>query len=228
MASCRDRAICLRTHRFSETSQVLTLFCRKTGLIRVLAKGAYRRTKAGASQFDGGIDLLDVGDCIFIPHSNRDLAILTEWKLVEGHLGLRRDFRAMVVSQYLAEVLSVLLAEYDPHIHLFDRMRVALATLNSPRIEEEFVAIQLDILKETGFLPDFSAPLDAALSKINPGLIRIAETILRLPRDNGTAKRLPRLSRAQSDPLTAYLALHIQSVTQRTLHSVNLVLRTER
>lgn len=225
MVSSRDRAICLRTHRFSETSQVLTLFCRKTGLTRVLAKGAYRRTRAGASKFDGGVDLLDVGDCVFLLHTNRDLATLTEWKLIEGHLALRRQFRAMVIGQYLAEVLTVLLAEHDPHPYLFDRVRVALSALSSPRIEEEFIAIQLDILKETGFLPDFSAPADATLSKIHPGLIRIAETILRLPRDKATAQRLPRLSRYQSDPLTAYLAFHIQSVTQRDLHSVNLVLR---
>lgn len=227
MASCRDRAICLRTHRFSETSQILTLFGRKTGLVRVLAKGAYRRTKAGASKFDGGVDLLDVGDCVFILHSNRDLATLTEWKLVEGHLALRHKFRAMVIGQYLAEMLSVLLPEQDPYPHLFDRMRVALLALSTPRIEEEFVAIQLDILKETGFLPDFSSPTDTTLSTINPGLIRIAETILRLPRDQAKAHRLPRLSRVQSDPLTAYLAFHIQSVTQRVLHAVNLVLRPE-
>lgn len=225
MASSRDRAICLRTHRFSETSQILTLFCRRTGIIRALAKGAHRRTKAGASNFDGGADLLDVGDCVFITHASRDLATLTEWKLIEGHLGLRTNLRAMLIGQYLAEVLGLLLAEHDPHPVLFDRMRVTLPALTTPRIEEEFVAMQIDILKDAGFLPDFNDPADEALSRIDPRLVRIAETIQKLPRERSVPQRLPRLSRAQSDPLTAYFSLHTQNITQRPLHTARSVIR---
>ncbi len=55
-----DRCICLRKLDYSETSQILMLMSRDYGIIRVIAKGAHRKTKAGASRFDGGIDLLDV------------------------------------------------------------------------------------------------------------------------------------------------------------------------
>jgi recombinational DNA repair protein (RecF pathway) len=225
MASSRDRAICLRTHRFSETSQILTLFCRRTGIIRALAKGAHRRTKAGASSFDGGADLLDVGDCVFITHASRELATLTEWKLIEGHLGLRTNLRAMLIGQHLAEVISLLLGEHDPHPLLFDRLRVTLPALSTPRIEEEFVAMQIDILKDAGFLPDFRDPADEALSRIDPRLVRIAETIQKLPRERNVPQRLPRLSRAQTDPLTAYFSLHVQTITQRPLHTAKSVIR---
>ena len=61
MSLVRDRCICLRKTEYSETSQILTLFGRDLGIVGVIAKGAHRRTKAGASKFDGGIVLLDVG-----------------------------------------------------------------------------------------------------------------------------------------------------------------------
>jgi recombinational DNA repair protein (RecF pathway) len=225
MPSSRDRAICLRTFAYSETSQILTLFCRRTGIIRAIAKGAHRRTKAGASSFDGGVDLLDVGDCVFIHHHGRELATLTEWKLVEGHLELRNQLRSLLIGQYLAETLTALIGEHDPHPVLFDRMRVTLPALSTARIEEEFLAMQLDVLQEAGYLPDFDDPADPAQARIDPRLIGIAKSILKLPRIKSIPQRLPRLSRAQTNPLTAYIAMHIQNTIQKPLQSARYVVR---
>src|SRR5580704_1895159 len=93
MAIVGDRCICLRKTEYSETSQILTLFGREHGLFRAIAKGAHRRTKAGASKFDGGADLLDVGDAMIVLDVARDLNTLTEWKLRDGHLPLRTNLR---------------------------------------------------------------------------------------------------------------------------------------
>jgi recombinational DNA repair protein (RecF pathway) len=38
----RDRAVCIRTVDYSETSQILTLFGRLSGKIRAIAKGSKR------------------------------------------------------------------------------------------------------------------------------------------------------------------------------------------
>ncbi len=224
MASSRDRAICLRKVEFSETSQILALFCRRTGVVRVIAKGAHRRTKAGASNFDGGADLLDVGDCVFIDHSSRDLSTLTEWKLIEGHLGLRTNLRALLLAQYLAEVLSLLLPERDPHPQLFDRLRVTLPALSTPAVEEQFLAMHLDILHGTGYLPDFTAIASTGGdSPIDRRLLRVAETILKLPRERSSPQRLPRLSRAQTGPLTRFLGGQIEEIVQRRLQTLKYV-----
>ncbi|MBC7785417.1 MAG: DNA repair protein RecO [Burkholderiales bacterium] len=246
----RDRAICLRKVEFSETSQILTLFCRRSGSIRVIAKGAHRRTKEGASKFDGGADLLDVGDCVFIDHSSRDLGTLTEWKLIDGHIPLRTNLRAMLLAQYLAEILSLLLGENDPHTPLFDRLRVTLPALTTPRVEEEFLAMQLDVLNDTGYLPSFTScvncggKIDARAAympqrpglicqncepaytdriAINPRLLGIAGSILKLPRVRAVPQRLPRLTRAQTDPLNAFLANQIQQIIQRRLNTARYI-----
>src|SRR3954470_12209780 len=122
MPLSNDVCICLRKVEYSETSQILTLFGRNHGLMRVIAKGAHRKTKAGASKFSGGIDLLDVGDAVFSLHSERELSTLCEWELQEGHLELRRNLRAVYLGLYAAELVNALVEEHDPHPDVFDRL----------------------------------------------------------------------------------------------------------
>src|SRR5215468_8462920 len=114
-----DRCICLRKFEYSETSQILTLFSQAHGLLRVIAKGAHRKTKAGASKFGGGIDLLDLGQAVFTHAPERDLATLCEWQLLEGHLDLRKSLRGIYAGSYVAELVTMLFEEHDPHQDLF-------------------------------------------------------------------------------------------------------------
>src|SRR5436853_7522698 len=115
MSLARDRCICLRKTEYSETSQILTLFARNHGLIKVIAKGAHRTTKAGASKFGGGIDLLDLAHALFTDRTDRDLSTLTEWSLKDGHLSLRQNLRAAYLAQYAADFVPPPIDAHDPH-----------------------------------------------------------------------------------------------------------------
>src|SRR5215218_9866153 len=156
MALVSDRCICLRKVAYSETSQILLLFAREYGLVRVISKGAHRTTKAGASKFGGGIDLLDLADAVFTHDPERDLATLTEWSLREGHLELRSHLRGMYLAQYAAELVGLLIEEHDPHPDLFDRLEQTLKELSTGRAEEAFLAFELDLLRETGYLAELT------------------------------------------------------------------------
>ena len=253
MPLVHDRCICLRKTEYSETSQILTLFARAHGVTRVIAKGAHRRTKAGASRFDGGLDLLDLGDAVFSHDPARELQPLTEWGLQEGHLELRRSLRGLLLAQYAAELVGKLIEEHDPHPELFDRLERTLPELATPRREEAFLSFQLDLLRESGYLaelfrcgscgsvPDERGPIyfspdrggvvcrncEAALpdrTEIDPRLLRLVQGILRLPRANGTAQRLPQLTRFQTDPINRMFADHIQHTLGRPLRVWRYVL----
>jgi DNA repair protein RecO (recombination protein O) len=129
MALIQDRCLCLRKVEYSETSQILSLFGSERGLFRVIAKGAHRRTKLGSSRFDGGVDLLDIGSAVFTDPSEKELATLTEWKLIEGHLSLRSRLRGLHLAVYAAEVVGLVLQENDPHPELFDLLTWVLGEL---------------------------------------------------------------------------------------------------
>jgi len=254
MALTRDRCLCLRKVEYSETSQIVTLFGRGHGLMRLIAKGAHRRTKAGASKFDGGLDLLDLGDAVFSLRLEKDLATLTEWSLRDGHLELRGNLRALYLGQYAAELCGLLIEEHDPHPGLFDRLEQTLSELATPRQEEVFLAFQLDLFREAGYLPDLSmctncrtpfsdrqtwsfSPSRSGIVcreceatahdriPIDARLVSMVGHILRLPRQNGSLLRLPRLTRHQTDPLNRVFAEHMQHTLGRRLRLPKHVLR---
>ena len=253
MSLTQDRCICLRKVEYSETSQILTLFGRSHGLVRLIAKGAHRVTKAGASRFGGGIDLLEVGDAVFTDRPEKDLATLTEWKLREGHLELRRSLRGLYLGFYAAELVGMLIEERDAHAELFDRIEQALAELGTPRIEQVFLAFELDLLRESGYLPELHAclscggkPADRAPAFFSPSrsgvlcrhceaafpdriafdgrLLGILQYLLNLSPVNGAARRLPVLTRHQTDPINRLLATHIQYTLGRRLRLPRFVL----
>jgi DNA repair protein RecO (recombination protein O) len=246
MALVHDSCICLFKTEYSETSQVLSLFSRTHGIVRVLAKGAHRRTKAGASRFDGGVDLLELGDAVFTHDPQKELALLTEWHLAEGRLGLRQNLRAIYLGLYGAELIEKLIQQHDPHPQLFDQFRALLQQLESARREEVFLAFELELLRETGYLPEFSACVscgsvagdwsrawfsparggilcqncEAAYPdrvELHPRLLGLVRMILSLPRTEGPPPRLPRLSRHQTDPLNRMLADQVEHTLGRPL-----------
>jgi len=261
-----DRCICLRKVEYSETSQILSLFARRHGLMRVIAKGAHRTTRAGASKFGGGIDLLDVGEAVFTLDLEKQLGTLTEWKLQEGHLELRRNLRAMYLAQYAAELVSFLIEEHDAHADLYDRLEHTLLEVATPRQEEAFLTFELDLLRETGYLAELSTCIECGSGvsidrsmgprlagrpsikrggpehehvffspqrggvvcrqcesvipdrmRVDNRLLRMVQSILRLPRSDGTAQRLPRLTRHQTDPINRLLAGHVEHTLGRRL-----------
>jgi DNA repair protein RecO (recombination protein O) len=239
MPLANDRCICLRKFEYSETSQILTLLGRAHGVMRVIAKGAHRTTRQGASKFGGGIDLLDEGEAVFTLDLAKELGTLTEWKLTQGHLSLRQNLRAMYLAQYAGELVSLLIEEHDPHAELFDRLQQTLEELATGRLEEAFLAFELDLLRQTGYLAELSvcAECQAVVGErdqsyfspnrggvvcrncegvvpdrmsIDTRLLRMVQGILRLPRSNGSAQRLPRLTRHQTDPINRLLAEHVE------------------
>ncbi len=234
-----DDAICLFKTEFSETSQILSLLTRTQGIVRVIAKGAHRRTKAGASRFDGGIDLLDLGQCVYSGDSARELAILTDWKLSDGHLELRRNLRGLYLAIYAAELTSLMLEEHDPHPEVFDLLRRTAGELGTNRLEEAFLLFELELLREGGFTPElancvncrspigtgdrdevyFAAPQGGVVCRNCQGTfpqrlavdVRLMRMLRGLQATNPA--RLPRLTRHQTDPVNHLLAEHIQHVT---------------
>jgi len=121
----RESAICLRTTDYSETSQVVHFLTRRSGVVRLLAKGVKRpKSKSG-----GAIDLLSEGDLLFSTKDTGALGTLMEFSETVSHTPLRRDAKRLHVSLYLLELAHEMLAEGDPHPEVFALLHGALARL---------------------------------------------------------------------------------------------------
>jgi len=124
----RDQAICLRKTDYSETSQVVHLLGRDSGVLRLLAKGA----KRAKSSTGGAIDLMSEGDLVYIPHRGVSLGTLVEFTETDSHAALRTNAARLNTGLYMIELVGMLLADVDPAPEVFDLLHNSLARLAQP------------------------------------------------------------------------------------------------
>ena len=155
-----DHGICIRAVDYSETSQVVTFLARQTGKLTVIAKGAKRQK----SSFGGPIEIFSYGSIVFSDSGRDKLATLAEFEPVAGvtdYSVLSADIFAMNCCLLAAELVNVLIKDYDPHPGLFDSLlrfltdasRKKIANDEHGRILAHLVLFQLNLLTEIGLCP---------------------------------------------------------------------------
>lgn len=145
-----EDAICIRQWDWSETSQTVTLFGRSLGVVRGLAKGS----KRPKSVYSGGIELLTRGHAGIILRKNSDLALITEWDLVQIYPALRQSLAAHNAGLYAADLIHQFVHDHDPHTSLFDAFVLMLSLLREGEpIWRAVVGLQWATLVESGFYP---------------------------------------------------------------------------
>lgn len=151
----KDLGIVLRRLDYSETSQVLVVFCREGGLQRLIAKGIKRGTK---SRVATGIDLLETGRVTFSrrPGSEAQLGTLTEWLQESRCDAARCGLVAWYAAQYAADRTSQMTEEADPHPDLFDALQQLLDELSTAPPLLALVHYLLHLLRETGLSPQLT------------------------------------------------------------------------
>lgn len=150
MSTEKTEAIVIRQADWSETSRVVTFFSRDWGKISTIAKGA-RRLKG---PFEAALDLLTRCRIVFIRKSSSSLDILTEAQLVSRFKPRQRDLLSLYGGYYVAELLSGLTEEYDPHPGLYDEAVKTLDRLAQDAAPgKHLLRFELAVLREIGQLP---------------------------------------------------------------------------
>lgn len=160
-ARISEPAIVLHAYDYSESSQVLSLLCRQTGRLRLLAKGTRRSTR---TCFSPGIDLLELGHAVARPaREHGQLGVLIEWSQQDAFLHIRRSRLRLLSGLYAAELSERMTEEADPHPELFDDLAGLLRTLergvDEPGHEPPEVALTRFIarlLRHVGYAPQWT------------------------------------------------------------------------
>ncbi|MFT3684154.1 MAG: DNA repair protein RecO [Phycisphaerales bacterium] len=150
MSAARDEAICVRQWDWSETSQTVSLLTRGHGLVRAVAKGSRRPT----APFSGGIELLTRAEIGLIVKPTSDLALLTEWDLVEHFPELRRFLPVYHAGLYGAELVIRMISDHDPHPEVFDALLDLLRSMHAPTdVDPALLTFQRTLLRASGYEP---------------------------------------------------------------------------
>jgi DNA repair protein RecO (recombination protein O) len=150
MSSEKAAAIVLKVVEFSETSSIVTLFTREFGKIHALAKGA-RRPKG---PFESALDLLAHCSIVFLRKSSGTLDLLTEAKLLRRFRPSGHDLACLYAGYYVAELLTELTDDYDPHPLLFDLADQTLVSLaRGVSVSRAVLRFEMAALAVLGHLP---------------------------------------------------------------------------
>ena len=151
----REPAICIRTHDYSETSQVVYFMTRGQGLVRLLAKG----TKRPKSKSGGMIDLLAEGDLLYTQKDPETLGTLMEFHETVSHAVLRRDARRLNAALFLIELTGEMLAPADPFPDAYQLLHRTLERLGEPDAPQDAVLawFQWRMLRLVGLLGGLDA-----------------------------------------------------------------------
>jgi DNA repair protein RecO (recombination protein O) len=222
MSMEKTEGVVIRLADFSETSRVVTFFTRDFGRISALAKGG-KRLKG---PFEAALDLLAQCRIVFLRKSAPGLDLLTEAKLTSRFKPSGRELDRFYGGYYVAELLSGLTEEADPHPKLYHEAIDALTRLQETNPKVAIIRFELAILREIGQLPALDVcvncgrPADGegtwVFSAAQGGLICPnceQESISGDPISAGTAAVLRRLSE-ESDAVVERLALSARQLRE--------------
>jgi DNA repair protein RecO (recombination protein O) len=151
MPAVSATGLIIRGTDWSETSRIVTLWTREFGKVRALAKGG-RRPR---SPFESALDLLALCSIVLIRKSGSGLDLLTEARVEDRFLGLRQSLTGLYAGFRVAELLSDLTQEDDPHPALFAEAIATLRDLAAGQPDRvlRLLRFEMVLLRELGYLP---------------------------------------------------------------------------
>lgn len=102
--------IVIRCKDYSESSQLVWLYTKDFGKIKVIAKGS----RASIKKFKGKLDLFNLCDVVFYRSPRRELHTLSECDVLEPFSKIRLDLNRLAAASYFAELVDTSVGLEDP------------------------------------------------------------------------------------------------------------------
>lgn len=142
MRSYGTEGIILKRTNFGEADRILTVFTKKHGKIKVLAKGVRKIT----SRRSPNIELFNLAT-LFV-HRGRTFDILTEAAAVNTFQRIRKRLDLVGLAYHICELVDSLCAEHQPHPNIYTLLIETLQELDKGLIYR----FEKELLSELGFL----------------------------------------------------------------------------
>lgn len=146
----KTRAIVINAIRWKESSKIVSLYSEKDGLLKLIARGAFRKNNPLA----GKLETLCLLNVDYISKKSRSLQILVESELVESYRHLRLDLFRLPYALSMLELIQQTFDEgqADPLFFKF-----LLEMINSVALAEHpeniFIYFLLKLASYLGFKP---------------------------------------------------------------------------
>jgi len=148
----KDEGVVLRTYDFLETSMIVSLFTRRRGKIRLIAKGARRKGFPGAC-----LRLGTIGEFVYYLKDTRKLQLLKEVDCRDGVFTEDANFEALCILQAGLDIIDRLTEEGGEDEENFDLLKGFIRNLAFAREPwAMFFAFEIGFLRNYGLYPSSS------------------------------------------------------------------------
>lgn len=143
MKSYKTEGIILKRTNLGEADRILTIFTKKHGKLKILAKGVRRIT----SRRGPNIELFN--QVIVFIHRGRTFDILTEVELKNSFSKIRKNLDLVGLAFHVCELVDNLCPENQPHPTIYDLLKEVLSELDQGLVHK----FERNLLIELGYLP---------------------------------------------------------------------------
>lgn len=142
MKSYKAEGIVIKRRSFGEADRILTVFTKKHGKIKVLAKGVRRITSRRSSN----IELFNQVELMI--HQGKSFDILTEAQVLNTFQSIRKNLDLVGLAFHVCEVVDGLCPEDQAHPKVYDLMLGIFNELDHGLIQK----FEHNLLLELGYL----------------------------------------------------------------------------
>lgn len=143
MRSYKAEGIIIRRREIGEADRLLTIFTRRYGKVKVIAKGV-RRIK---SRRGGHVELFNLVTVSLYRGARFDT--LTEAEVCDTFPRIRENLDLIGLAYYVCELIDGLCAEHQPNQRVYELLLATMRELDSGIIAR----FEQTLLSELGFLP---------------------------------------------------------------------------
>ena len=147
-----SEAIVLRTYPLREADLLVTLFTRREGKVRGVARSAQKSKR----RFGGALEPLTYVRAFYEDRERQELARLDSCEVLESPLAADVSYPRAVALGHVAELLDELLPDREANDDVFRLVVSVLAELRSPDVWMPITYFELWLTRLVGFLPALS------------------------------------------------------------------------
>ena len=126
MSLQKTEAVVLKTQRLGETSKILTLYSKKFGKLKVVAKGS----RGLKSRFFGTLEPLNHILVVYYYKEQRELQLLSQADIIHGFIGIRENLKKYSMGTFFCELIERTQLE-QPNFYLFQMLVDTLKEMES-------------------------------------------------------------------------------------------------
>jgi DNA repair protein RecO (recombination protein O) len=158
MAIKKTEAIVLKSIKLGETSKIVTVYSRNSGIIKIIAKGS----RSYKSRHWGCLEPLNYILLHYYEKPNRDLHFLSQVDIIQSFGEIRKDLNKTAFALAICEILIKTQYPAEASFVLFKEVTDTFLAINGTKFSptNNFLGFQLRFIDLAGFNPDLQQCLN--------------------------------------------------------------------